>query len=73
MLLRIGKAETWKFEAIDDRVTHTDGLSVRGPYVWKPLHKTFWDSELKHYGLDHWRHAGAGRAFWAGVRQSVAR
>ncbi|MDG2321485.1 MAG: ASCH domain-containing protein [Rhodospirillaceae bacterium] len=51
MLLRIGKVEAWKFEAIDERVTHTDGSSVRDPNVWKLLHKAFWNSELKQYGL----------------------
>ena len=52
LLLRIGKAETWRFEDIDERVTHTDGLSVRDPADWKPLHKTFWNSELNRYGLE---------------------
>ena len=52
MVLRLGPAHTWRFEDIDERVTHTDGLSVRDPDVWKPLHKKFWNRELKRYGLE---------------------
>ncbi len=52
MVLRIGIAETWAFADIDERVTHTDGLSVRNPDVWKPLHKEFWNGELARFGLE---------------------
>ena len=52
MVLRIGNAVTWAFADIDERVTHTDGLSVRDPDVWKPLHKKFWNSELARFDLE---------------------
>lgn len=52
LLLRLGPAKTWRFADIDERVTHTDGLSVRDPGVWKPLHRKFWNSELERYDLE---------------------
>jgi uncharacterized protein YhfF len=51
MVLRITGNETVPFGAIDERITGLDGPPVRDVKVWKPVHRDFWNGELKKHGL----------------------
>lgn len=51
MVLRITGNETVAIDAIDERLTGLDGPPVRNVEVWKPVHRNFWNGELKRHGL----------------------
>jgi len=52
LVLEIKDSEIVAFDDIDERITHTDGLSIREPNLWKKIHKGFWNGELEPYGLE---------------------
>lgn len=51
LVLRITGNEVVKFGDIDERVTGLDGPPVRDVAVWKPVHRDFWNGELKKHGM----------------------